>query len=131
MPNNTFSPFAEILTAIGQGRDIQFKSALDGQWVGILASKVLRAIANGSADATFLRVKPDTIRIGAVEVPAPLRVRPLVGQEYSFIRMCVAGTFDWEGGDYDTAHFNQGIFATSDDAAEVLAALNALLAPKD
>lgn len=131
MPNNTFSPFAEILTAIGQGRDIQFKSALDGQWAGVLTSDVLRAISNNSADATFLRVKPDTLRIGGVEVAAPLREAPKVGEGYFYFELD-SGFFVWEGDDRDIALFKQGTtFRTAGELGDAMSAVLELFALKD
>ena len=131
MPNNTFSPFAEILTAIGQGRDIQFKSALDGQWVGVPTSSVLRSIVNGSADATFLRVKPETVRIGAVEVTAPLREALKVGEVYFYFEV-FPRHFVWDGGASDMALLKRGIaFRTSDERDAAMSAVLAIFAPKD
>lgn len=129
MPNNTFSPFAEILTAIGQGRDIQ---VLDGrEWLDISTPDALRHIATGAATARCMRAKPDTIRIGGVEVPAPLREAPKAGEGYFYFELD-SGFFVWEGDDRDIALFKQGTtFRTAGELGDAMSAVLELFAPKD
>lgn len=129
MPNNTFSPFAEILTAIGQGRDIQFLDG--GEWLDISTRAAWRHIATGAATARFMRAKPDTIRIGDVEVPAPLREAPKVGEDYFYFEVFF-GSREWNGDASDMAVLKRGVaFRTSDERDAAMSAVLAVFAPKD
>ena len=72
-------PYAHVLHAIAEGREIQFRWP-DGKIEDESIADVLIAIASGKAASpgAFL-VKPLTITINGFKVPEPLREMPLDG----------------------------------------------------
>lgn len=67
-------PYAEILHAIADGKQIQYRDDL-GCWVNTHERAIITELHNGRGLDRY-RVKPPTILINGIEVPAPLREIP-------------------------------------------------------
>lgn len=74
-------PYAEILRAIADGHQIQFRR-MDGKLEEVPANNVLKIIGEcRAARPNDFSIKPRTITINGHEVPEPLRVMPPDGTE--------------------------------------------------
>jgi len=79
---NTPHPYAEILRAIADGKEVQWKRPMDvGGWAYQSWDDTLEEILNESWSPECYRVKPDVVVINDIEVPAPLRELPAEGTE--------------------------------------------------
>ena len=68
-------PYAEILRAIADGEEIQFRSA--GTWCDQSLETTLQEIADEDYPPECYRVKPNVVMINGHEVPEPLKELPL------------------------------------------------------
>ena len=67
----TQHPYAEILRAIADGKEIEWLDC-DGVWSSQEANEALSEIADTLLAPESYRVKPETININGIEVPKPL-----------------------------------------------------------
>lgn len=79
-----------------------------------------------ASDCQYRR-KPKTIRIGDIDVPAPLTVAPLTG-EYVFVVTIFSeqlfNAYAWDGGRYDSMWMSRGlVHSTKEDAIKHAKAL--------
>lgn len=70
-----YTEWAEILTAIGEDKQIQFLASAEHKWTDTPHIQVLQAMVGNAWNRERFRVKPNIIVIGAMEVPGPLRNR--------------------------------------------------------
>ena len=73
--------YSTILEAIAAGLDLQWQHP-DGDWQDQTAESMLSEIAFTAYAPERYRVKPNTINIAGIEVPAGLTTKPGVGVEY-------------------------------------------------
>lgn len=71
-------PHAEILRAIADGEEIQFRSA--GTWCDQSLETTLQEIADEDYLPECYRVKPNVLMINGHEVPEPLKELPAEGE---------------------------------------------------
>ena len=71
---NTKHPYAEIMHAIADGKQIQYRDDL-GCWVNTHERAIITELHNRRGLDRY-RVKPPTILINGIEVPEPLRELP-------------------------------------------------------
>lgn len=129
MSENKQHPYAEILRAIADGKQIQSK--LEGEWVDRSYPMALQDISLNRIDRDSIRVKPKTIRIGEFDVPEPLRVAPEIGTEYWVMDLREAFGSFWEDHALDFDRLSQGRIHLSEESAELHAkALISLAAQK-
>lgn len=111
--------YAEILRAIGDGRDVQiFRTdpTAAGTWTYIEAGTVLRMLGQGYKPR--LRVKPyNTIEINGHAVPKPLRVAPVEGDRCWVVALSTR-RHQWGGFDYDKWWLARGLCHATKEAAE-------------
>ena len=126
--------FKDILIAIANCVPLQVRVGTD--WNDIPSRRVLRDLVNnygvGGAEDRY-RVKPNNIKIGSVEVPAPLRCYPEIGDSYYTVMWCwsddatVPCTFNND--DFDKSAFDKNMaFASKEDCGKFVDAVSKLLA---
>lgn len=128
-------PYADILRAIADGKQVQFLSNASVQlWEDTEPGEALREISITKYPPSDYRIKPKTIRIGEYDVPEPLRAAPVKDAEYFRFDL---GSEGWvhstQWGDYDceVRWLQRGILHSTKEAAELHAkALLSLSASK-
>ena len=80
MTTTTPHPYADILRAIADGKNVQWQNS-GGSWQNQSVSETLMEISNEEYSPARYRVAPRTITINGHEVPEPLREMPPDGTE--------------------------------------------------
>ena len=125
-------PYAEILHAIADGKQIQFQYTPVDVWVAATYSTALSEITRSVYPANRFRIKPDTTTIGGKELNAPLRVAPEQRTRYYIPDFHEKSPTEhmWADDSSDHKWLAAGIcFATEADAKAVAEAFLALLKP--
>lgn len=114
---------AEILRAIADGKPLQYFT-IGGTWNDVRAETILKWLSGKYSyivTAKGVRVKPSTVRIGAYDVPEPMRVAPEEGTTYYFVHLDKFDNYDyhdWDGGVFDTNILNKRICHSTKEAAK-------------
>lgn len=101
-----------ILQALIEGKEIEL---VGGRTQTLNTEEVLRHLANGNAN--FLRIKPATIRIGDVEIVAPLRQEPEKGTEIFRVFIDVTSA-SWIGVPKQQEQFANGLIHSTEADAQ-------------
>jgi hypothetical protein len=91
-------PYAEILRAISDGKQIQFSSTTIGKWEDQDYELTLHEIAESYFEPVHYRIKPTTITINGHEVPEPLRELPSYGVPVFWPSICFVSGGDFTDG---------------------------------
>ena len=125
-------PYAHLLRAIADGKTMQYQSS-NGTWTEVTIKEALEVLTEARHSPHRMRVKPDTIRIGAQEIAAPMRQAPCLQTSYFVPALSSYGpsfTGRWDGVDIDIDRLRKGLcFASEADANAVTEAVLTLLAP--
>ena len=118
----------EALIALANGQEVQV--AINGEWVDIsidqkLSIKLFTTGKDDFGDAVFFRLKPSTITLNGVEVPAPFK--PKDGDKVfipsNFLKQgymeCIYPTFE-------NYVFQFGAWRTEEEIKQVVAALRSI-----
>jgi len=95
---------AAWLFAIAEGRQIQsYITDTQGEkvWYNVNSDQLLRALGHADFPTSGFRIKPQTITIGDVEVPAPLTRAPAPGVVFWFLSPASKGgveSREWDAG---------------------------------
>lgn len=76
-------PYAELLRAIADGKELQFENSF-GEWIKQDLKDALYEFANNDYMPNRYRVKPATITVNGIDVPEPVR-EPLPAKTRYFI----------------------------------------------
>ena len=119
---NTKHPYAELLHAIADGKEIQSLNEKTSSWETISTKPVLIGAAYGDLPSRSLRVKPPTVLINGIEVPEPCR-EPLKKNERYWMpdlaRLTGLACEDsWSGIPCDFDYLNRGLVHLTKEAAE-------------
>lgn len=112
-------PYAEILNAIAEGKQIQFN--YNGGWVDQAWSTTLVEIVDEVFEPSEYRVKPNTINIGGFEVPKPVTDELEKGQRFWVVELTdsdlVSGTA-WDDHAFDRRMLKLGLIHLTKEAAQ-------------
>ena len=125
----TPNPYAELLRAIADGKELQFEE-WDGKWSPQDTADALHEFAAKDYMPNRYRVKPATITVNGIEVPEPMRERPPSGTRYfaaSLARDDLASPLVWDDDDQDRIMLSRGVAHLTKDAA--IAHAEAMIAP--
>ncbi|QVR66742.1 hypothetical protein [Acinetobacter sp. BHS4] len=89
-----------------------------------LSTKVFFTGMSQDVQKVFFRIKPKTILINGVEVPAPFR--PEAGEKYWWINQNIKLGYEWDTNDAEQTDFNRidmGVWRTEEQIKQVVAAL--------
>ncbi|MDI9733052.1 hypothetical protein QM259_12225 [Acinetobacter baumannii] len=89
-----------------------------------VSTKVFFSDMSEGVQKVFFRIKPKTILINGVEVPAPFK--PEVGEKYWWINQSVKLGYEWDKNDAEQTDFNRidmGVWRTEEEIKQVVAAL--------
>lgn len=115
---SNFKDFAHILTAIGEGKEIEH--LIGGSWITLSGGDTLVRIVTGVVKPARFRVKPLTINGHAV--PEPMRVAPAEGAIYWMPIIAKPTEFAsgkrWDGDIFDNARLQRGLCHSTREAAE-------------
>lgn len=114
----------EALIALANGEDVQIES--NKQWVSVENCQVYQFLYS-NCNYKF-RLKPRTIKIGDIDVPAPFE--PKGGDKYYHISIRASlgyGWDEWEDSDYDARASIFGAWRTEEEIKQVVAALRELM----
>ena len=108
----------QAATAFIDGEDVEFMDQT-GQWRTILDNTVLKVFL----DRAQFRIKPRTISINGIEVPAPFE--PKDGDKFFYLNDgeevgYIVCTHDWG---FDPSELNFGAWRTEEEVQQVIAAL--------
>ena len=125
-------PYAEILHAIADGKEVQFRNSVTGSWYTQDGHATLLEIYRDNTPVIDYRIKPNTITIGGKELNAPMRVAPVMGNQYWVPCLgdkCM-NSYAWADDEVDTLYLGTGLcFSTEADAKAVADAFLDLLKP--
>lgn len=114
----------EMLTALSEGKTIQFKPDQAKTWFDAETKDVIKLILQGgavSAQGHALRVKPETIHINGVPVPVPEQ-KPLNLNDYYFIpalnRQDLVTVSVWKDDKDDNRILKRGLVHKTEEAAK-------------
>ena len=111
----------EALIALANGEEVEFDTGVGGWY---LAHKGLTLHC---FDSYKFRLKPRTITINGIEVPAPFE--PKEGDKYYHISIQTSlgyGWDEWEDSDYDARASIFGAWRTEDEIKQVVSALRSV-----
>lgn len=123
--------YAQLLRWIADGEVIErCHKTHDSGWHVVEYRTLLVDVTAGLAtEYSFYRIKPKTIRIGAFDVPEPLRVAPKQGTHYWVSDISTADDdelFDtWNGLQSEILMLERGLIHSNEEGAEAMR--NALL----
>lgn len=118
MTKNKQHPYAEILRAIADGKQVQFNGAAG--WEDKDQLYVMTEICRECFEPRHYRIKPKTIRIGEYDVPEPLWAAPEIGTEYFIASLndddlCICDT--WDDVPYENQQLANGLAHATEEAA--------------
>ena len=108
------------------GEDVQYSFV--GDWYDIDAKTEIGIFDRKD---TVLRIKPRTITINGIEVPAPFD--PKKGERYWWINPNAKTGYAWDSNDLEVTDFNRisiGVYRTEEQIKQVVAALRSILNAK-
>lgn len=121
---------AAILRALADGRVIQYRHT--GIWYDYDSEDALVRLSRHEL-SDMVRVKPDTIQIGELEVARPMQVEPAIGTPFFYPHLGYAsfsGRDVWTSNDADNRYLHHGLcFASDAEAQSAARAIFALFAP--
>ena len=120
--------YAQLLRWIADGEEVEFVCGN-----GIVSERkprdILGALYNEMPLLSSYRIKPKTIRIGAFDVPEPMRVAPKQGTRYWVSDISTADDdelfYTWNGFQSEILMLERGLIHSNEEAAEAMC--NALL----
>lgn len=117
-------PFAEALRWVAAGETLQASNGTGYKFCDIAPNTALMVIHNHCMGPLEFRIKPRTIRIGAYDVPEPMREIPENGAAYYALRVfgseSVIGEV-WRGDDEDFCVIKKGMCWLKREDAELAA----------
>ena len=118
----------EALIALANGEEVEFKCG-DMSWLNLDAKQ--RPLEILIDKNVVFRLKPRTISINGIEVPAPFK--PKVGEEYHFLS---SNGYGYDGTNYsnddlDEEYLMFGAWRTEDEIKQVVAALRQVFGLSD
>lgn len=118
-PATSQHPYAEILRAIADGKEVQWQCD-SGYWINQGAASTLEEISNEELPADRYRIKPRTINMNGREVPEPVREAPKRDKHY-FVPGVAEEHFyretTWSDDRFDHLRLQRGIIHLTRDAA--------------
>ena len=116
----------EALIALASGSDVEFLCQRDGQWKDIFSyHPSLKVMVKDEIDQNNkFRLKPRTIMLNGVEVPAPFE--PKEGERYWFMSTSTILGYacnDFELDKIDSRFMVNGAWKSEDEIKQVVAAL--------
>lgn len=110
---------AEILRAIADGKKVQYRNTVTGNWeyLDVKYAVACRFLLSGDL-AVVWRIAPKTIKIGDHEVPEPCWLPPRVGQKFWTVSP-FTGTalFHWDGSKACRQALEEGFVHLTEEAA--------------
>ena len=117
----------EALIALANGESVQCANAVTLNWSDVDGDchiDLFTTAKNRNGFNSVFRLKPRTITINGIEVPAPFE--PKDGDKYYHISIQTSlgyGWDEWEGSDYDERASIFGAWRTEEEIKQVVAAL--------
>ena len=108
------------------GEDVQYSFV--GDWYDIDAKTEIGIFDRKD---TVLRIKPRTITLNGIEIPAPFE--PKEGERYWWINPNAKMGYAWDSNDLEQTDFNRismGVYRIEEDVVRVVAALRSILNAK-
>ena len=118
----------EALIALANGEEVECR-AYEKNWIN--ANNKHHPLSLFFDDSFQFRLKPRTITINGVEVPAPFE--PKDGDKYYHISIQTSlgyGWDEWESSDYDARASIFGAWRTEEEIKQVVAALRSVFKPQ-
>lgn len=109
--------YKEILQAIIAGESIQRLHPYSQEWVDVKDLETVISIMYNASDA--LRIKPRTIIVNGVDVPAPMRTKPGRGSVFYTATFSPHTEITWTDCDWDNTHLDAGLCHSTPEAAVV------------
>lgn len=115
-------PYAELLHAIADGKEIQKLDKKAGNWKTISVKSALLGSAFDDRPPKNLRVKPPTVLINGIEVPEPCREPVKKNEQYwmpDLLRLSgLACAEVWYGIPCELEYLKRGLVHLTKEAAE-------------
>lgn len=126
MTNPKEHPYADILRAIADGKQIQILKHGHSKWEDVSGQVALSLVYYNTEYAidenkTIIRIKPKTININGIEVPEPAREPLKEEQQYWFVYIDASrsqGQSRWDDDPIDYTRLDMGIIHLTKEAAE-------------
>lgn len=119
---NTKHPYAELLHAIADGKEIQKLDKSTGSWKTISSKSALLGAAFVNKPSGKLRVKPPVVLINGIGVPEPCREPLNKNERYwkpDLSRQDGLAWWDsWQGISCDFEYLKRGLIHLTKEAAE-------------
>lgn len=107
--------YKEILQAIVAGESIQRSHPYSQEWVDVKDLETVISIMYNASDA--LRIKPRTIIVNGVDVPAPMRTKPGRGSVFYTATMYPLSQLTWTDCEWGNTHLDAGLCHDTPEAA--------------
>lgn len=117
--HNAQHPYAEILHAIAEGKQIQYLESSQNEWFGIPRESVLLELTRQHCRHQF-RIKPEVILINGIEVPKPCSKAPKLGEYFFIVNVGNNTPYEvdtWSGHITDYELLKRGIIHQTKEAA--------------
>ena len=124
----------ELLAALSEDVIVQGRGYAPNSWFDLELPEALEAITQAIVEGDglqYLRVKPEVILIGGMEVPKPESKAPSLGKMYftpSLTDEMLYDAMTWKDDSYDEMYLERGLVHLNSDAAiihaEVLISLH-------
>lgn len=122
-------PYAELLRAIADGKELQFENSF-GEWIEQNSKDALHEFVAKDYMPNRYRVKPATITVNGIKVPEPVREPLSIVDKYympDFLHSSLITECQWAGSIYDAAALRSGVVHLTKEAARAHA--EAMIAP--
>lgn len=128
---------ADALRALADGKDVEYESSSClGIWRSVREtsfdySEILNSKSNMNPVFFRFRLKPRTITLNGIEIPAPFE--PKKGERYWWINPNAKMGYAWDSNDLEVTDFNRismGVYRIEEDVVKVVAALRDILNAK-
>ena len=112
--------YSQLLRWIADGEVIEMDSSMPkcGFWVLQSHKNIIGAMYNGLCSPSRYRIKPKTIRIGAFDVPEPMRVAPSHGDAYWEVSTDGVSRDTWRSDFAQISAFHKGLLQSTREGAE-------------
>ena len=114
----------DALIALANGKTVEVKRIHDNEWK---PAQLFGVSVFTDSETTSFRLKPRTITINGIEVPAPFE--PKDGDKYYHISIQTSigyGWYEWESSDYDARASIFGAWRTEEEIKQVVSALRSV-----
>lgn len=122
---------ADALRALADGKEVQCTITGKDEWTKDIYSIQPYYFVGGGAGQFQFRLKPRTITLNGIEIPAPFE--PKEGERYWWINPNAKMGYAWDSNDLEATDFSRftiGVYRTEEQVKQVVAALRSILNAK-